>query len=155
MFLTRVFQMSLRVVSWNLCGLSKLVRWPSTVEWLQSFDVMIIQESLQTTPTFCFNDVTRFDFPALTTRGRSSGGLIVALKNSVFGATSAAILVQEEFLLVVEVSSATGTIIIANVYVPVHSQGFNFDTFSNIVSHVETLVSQFPASHFILAGEFS
>jgi hypothetical protein len=145
--------MDIKIVSWNLCGLSKLTRWPSTVEWLEAFDIILIQESLQVTPTFHFNDVTRFDFPAVFTQGRARGGLIVALKNSVFGAAKVSVIIQEEHVLALEISSADAKFIVVNVYIPVHSHGFDFRTFPSISSHMDIIISQFPSIPIVMAGE--
>jgi exonuclease III len=146
--------MDVRIVSWNLCGLSKLHRWPSTVEWLQDHDIVIIQESLQVTRTFHLNDVTRFDFVASETGGRAQGGLIVALANKVFGATRATTLIEENHMLAVEISTATSQLTIVNVYVPVHSSGFSYEMYSTISVQLETLASLYPTSPIIIAGNF-
>ncbi len=53
-------QMRLSVVSWNLCGLGKIFRWPNTAQWFMEHDIMMVQESLQVTKTYPMIDVTRY-----------------------------------------------------------------------------------------------
>ncbi len=137
--------MDVKICSWNLCGLPKLARWPSTVEWLQGHDVVMIQESLQVTHTFHFNDVTRFDFPASESGGRARGGLVVALANKTFGASRATILAQDEHILAIEISTAALQLVIVNVYVPVHSQEFSYETFTTLANQLELFTSLYPS----------
>jgi exonuclease III len=146
--------MDIKVVSWNLCGLSKLERWPSVIEWLHEHDVIMIQESLQTTQTFNFDDVTRFDFPAAFTAGRARGGLIVALSNKKFGTTRTEVLMHDEHMLAVEIISPTTKIIIVNLYMPVHSTGFQYEQFQSLEIQLELLTSNYNFS-VIIAGNLN
>lgn len=139
------------MVSWNLCGLSKLTRWPSVIEWIFNHDVILIQESLQTTQTFGFDDFTRFDFPAVVTGGRSCGGLVLALANKKFGSTSTSLLLHDEHMLAVEVTSASSSFIVINIYIPVHSHGFNVEFFETIKSQLDVLLENY-SSPVIIAG---
>lgn len=145
--------MDLTVASWNLCGLSKLLRWPSVFQWLESRDIVLIQESLQTKAVFNFNDVTRFDVPAVASGGRARGGLIVMLRNNVFGNSRVRVILDEEFLLVVEVSTALQTLIIANVYAPVFSPGNSPEVINTISLQLGVLCDQFPSTPMVIAGK--
>jgi hypothetical protein len=152
-FLPLVSQMALSVVSWNLCGLEKLVRYPLTSDWLQGHDIILIQESLQTTQTYHFNDSTRIDFPATFTAGRAKGGLIVSLRNSSFGSSRVSVLINEEHMLAVDVTTANFHLIVVNVYVPVFSKGFTAGIYETVHSQIELLTLQHPTASIIVAGE--
>ncbi len=144
--------MDFKVVTWNLCGLSKLVRWPSTFEWLAKFDIALIQESLQTTSTFHFNDVTRFDVPAVASGGRARGGLVILLRNSVFGACRLRVVLQDDTLLGLEICSASSSFLVVNVYAPIHTPGYSAEVLRSIRSNLEALLTQFPTTPIIVAG---
>jgi exonuclease III len=147
-------QMELSVASWNLCGLGKLVRWPDAASWLSNHDVILVQESLQLTQTYQFNDVTRIDFPAIETARRARGGLVIALRNHKFGATRVTTIFSEEFLLAVhvEIPSSKASIVIMNIYAPVFSTGHSSNVIATIHQHINLIVEQFPSSAFIIAG---
>ncbi len=144
--------MELSVASWNLCGMGKLYRWPSSLSWLLKNDVIMIQESLQVTPLFALDNVTRFDVPAKATGGRAKGGLVIALNNQKFGNALALPLVEEEFMLAINVSipSTQQSIVLVNVYAPVHSSGYSADVISTIQSHLEQIIHHSPPSAAIL-----
>jgi hypothetical protein len=144
--------MEVSLVSWNMCGMGKLYRWPTTLDWLLTHDVILIQESLQVTPNFALDNVTRFDYPAKATAGRARGGLVIALNNHKFGNARVAVLVEEEFLLAVNVTipATQQSLVIVNVYAPVHSTGYSADIISTVRSHLEQLILLSPPSAAIL-----
>jgi hypothetical protein len=113
------------------------------IEWLHEQDVLLIQESLQTTQTFHFDDVTRFDVPAIFTAGRARGGLLIALSNKKFGSSRTNVLLHDEHMLAVEIESPSTKLILINLYVPVHSTGFQFDLFNEISTQIELLTSNY------------
>jgi hypothetical protein len=147
-------KMELRVASWNLCGLGKLSRWPENASWLLDHDIVMIQESLQVTKTFPMFDFSRYDVHATATSGRARGGLIIALQNRVFHAARVTVLLEEEFMLLlrVEIPSSDLTLVLGNVYAPVHSAGFTPEILRTIGSQLELVSAQHPTASFLIAG---
>jgi exonuclease III len=144
--------MDFSVVSWNLCGLSKLIRWPSAFEWLETRDVALIQESLQTKSSFNFNNVTRFDIPVVASGGRASGGLVILLRNRVFGNARVRVVLEEQFMLAVEVTTSSQSFIVANVYAPVFTTGYSAEILTTISLQLDVLCQQYPTTPLIIAG---
>jgi hypothetical protein len=149
--------MELKIASWNLCGMSKLRCYPRTAEWLFNHDIVLIQESLQVTQTFSVLDVTRFDVPATFTRGRASGGLMIALKNRKFGASRITVLVDEDYILALHIEnpSSSCSLVVANIYAPVHSTGVDPEIIRTIQAQLESLAVQYPSATVIYAGDFN
>jgi exonuclease III len=147
--------MEISLVSWNLCGLGKLIRWPASASWLVDHNIILIQESLQVTKSYPFDNVTRFDYPATASAGRARGGLVVALKNEKFGNARSTVLVEEEYLYAVQVviPSSLHSLVVVNVYAPVHSSGFSAHILKTIKTQLELLISQLPpTTDVIIAG---
>ncbi len=148
--------MDISLVSWNLCGLGKLSRWPDSASWLCDHDVIFIQESLQVTKTFHFEDSTRFDFPAVHTGGvrGARGGLIISLRNRRFGNSKVSVLVEEEYALAILISfpASDTQLLLVNVYVPVHTTGFDAGIVTEIQNLLELLASTHPLASIVIAG---
>jgi hypothetical protein len=87
----------------------------------------------------------------LLTGGRASGGLILALSNKKFGSAKTSLLLQDEHMLAVEVTSATSKFVVINTYVPVHSHGFKIELFDTISAQLEILLENY-SSPVVIAG---
>jgi hypothetical protein len=146
--------MHLRIVSWNLCGLGKLSQWPDSAKWLLDHDIIMVQESLQVTKTFPMFDVSRYDVHAIATSGRARGGLIVALQNRVFNAARVTVLCEEEYALFlrIEIPASDFTLVVGNVYAPVHSPGFTPEILRTIGSQLDIISAQHPSASIVIAG---
>jgi exonuclease III len=146
--------MHLKIASWNLCGLGKFYRWPDTANWFLSHDIIMIQESLQVTKSFPIIDVSRYDVHALATGGRSRGGLTIALQNRVFNAAQVTVLLQEDYILVLHVviPATSLSLLIANVYAPVHTTGYSPEILKTISAQLDLLSEQHPSATMIIAG---
>jgi hypothetical protein len=146
--------MEISIASWNLCGLGKLKRWPSTSAWLSGHDIFFIQESLQVNPSYPFNDVTRFDVLAVPGGIRARGGLVIALQNRLFGAARITKVLEEEYLLAlqVELPGVHASLLLVNVYAPVFTKNFGPDIIATIRDQLLLLAEQFPSSTVIIAG---
>lgn len=113
------FQMALHFLSWNICGLNKLLRYPVILERIRDFQIIFIQESLQIVQSFAFPGFARYDVPAVPTGGRTSGGLMTLLSNASFLDYGIEVLLAEEFLQLLLCSSSSGfSMILGNVYIP-------------------------------------
>jgi hypothetical protein len=99
-------------------------------------------------------DMTRYDVHATPMAGRARGGLIVAQQNHVFGSACVSVLLEEDFILAlrVDLPSTSHSLVIANVYAPVHTTGFTPEIIRTITSQLELLSSEFPSASFIVAG---
>ncbi len=133
-------------VSWNICGLRKLIRHQSIFSWLLGLQVIFLQESLQVTRTVQFPGFARFDVPAVVTPRRASGGLVTLISKSWLGNGVAEELVSESFQQIVRVLWHGIGVLLCNVYVPIHSEGCPLDVFATIASKVNS-VSHVPISN--------
>jgi hypothetical protein len=99
-------------------------------------------------------DVTRYDVHAIPTAGRARGGLIIALQNRVFGAAQISVLLEEEYILAlrVDLPSSSHSLILVNVYAPVHTTGYTPEIIRTIASQLELLSTEFPSASFFAAG---
>jgi exonuclease III len=147
--------MEISVVSWNLCGLGKLIWWPASTAWLATHDIILLQETLQVTKSYSFENVTRFDFLATALAGRSRGGLLIALNNEKFRNARISVLLEEEYIYAVQVDipSTSHSLVVVNIYAPVHSTGYSAAILGTIRTHLELIISQLPPSTaVIIAG---
>jgi hypothetical protein len=114
----------------------------------------MVQESLQVTKTFPMFDVSRYDVHAIATSGRARGGLIVALQNRVFNAARVTVLCEEEYALFlrIEIPSSDFTLVVGNVYAPVHSPGFTSEILRTIGSQLDLISAQHPSASIVIAG---
>jgi hypothetical protein len=142
-------------VSWNICGLRKLVRHQCVFSWLLGLQVIFLQESLQVTRTVNFPGFARFDVPAVVTPRRASGGLVTLISKSWLGNGVAEELVTESFLQIVRVSWSGIGVLLCNVYVPIHSEGCPLDIFTVIASKVSAVTSLYPSDATILGLFFA
>lgn len=147
--------MDLQLVCWNICGLSKLHRFPSVFSFLVSSHVLFLQETLQVTQSFQFPGFTRFDVPAIATNGRASGGLCVLFANSAFGSHSFEVLFDEPYLLLIATVSPSGrTSIFGNVYIPRFS-GTSPTIYSDVLEHIIAAVEFLSPASIVIAGDWN
>jgi exonuclease III len=143
-------------LSWNICGLQKLARFPSVFATILATHVVFLQETLQVSSTFNFPGFTRFDVPAIESPGRSSGGLATLLANSVFSAASFEVLVAEPFLQLIAVTSPnTAAALFANIYIPRFSRGTSPQVYSDVLEHLVTAIEVTQPSICIIAGDWN
>jgi hypothetical protein len=121
---------------------------------LSGHDVFFIQESLQVTPSYPFNDVTRFDVPAVPGGIRARGGLVIGLQNRLFGAAHITKVLEEEYLLAlhVELPGVLSSLLLVNVYAPVFTKSYGSDIITTIRDQLLLLAEQFPSSTVVIAG---
>jgi hypothetical protein len=99
-------------------------------------------------------DVSRYDVHAIATTGRARGGLVIALQNRVFNSARVTVLLEEEYLLLlrIEIPSTDFTLIVGNVYAPVHSTGFTPEILRTIGGQIELVATQHPTASLVIAG---
>jgi hypothetical protein len=116
--------------------------------------VFFIQESLQVTQRYPFNDVTRFDVPAVPGGIRARGGLVIALQNRLFGTARITKVLEEEYLLAlqVELPGINSSLLLINVYAPVFTKGYGASIITTIRDQLMLLAEQFPSSTVVIAG---
>ncbi len=132
-------------ISSNMCGLRKLARHPGVFSWLRNQKVVLIQELLQVLQSFRFPSVVRFDVPAVKTGGlRASGGLILLISKDWLGNGAAEILHESSSLLLLRISWPDKSILVGNIYVPVHSESCPSGAFQDIVARVESASPSYP-----------
>lgn len=110
---------NLSMVSWNVCGTKKLVRFAQIIAWLGTFSLIVLQETLEISPGFHLHGFSKLHVPAIATQGRPSGGLSTFVSNKDFGNYILEVLHSATWLLLVRVSwSACPTgILVGNVYI--------------------------------------
>ncbi len=137
-------------ISWNICGLRKLIRHQGVLSWLLGLQIIFFQETLQVSRTVHFPGFVRFDVPAVETPRRASGGLVTLISKAWLGNGVAEELVTESFLQIVRVSWHGVAILLCNVYVPIHSEGCPMDIFTIISSKFSAVTSLYPSDGVIL-----
>lgn len=155
-FLSRPYMTrSIDFISWNVCGLQKLARFPSVLATFLDAHVIFLQETLQVSQSFSFPGFTRFDVPAAETSGRASGGLTILFANSVFSSFSFEVLLSEPFLLLVEASSRNGpTLLFGNIYIPRFS-GSSPSVYIDVLEHVVAALEASNPISCIVAGDWN
>jgi hypothetical protein len=148
------------LVSLNICGLNKLEFNTKTREWLLNHNVIALQETLHLRHTLGFDGFTIVDEPAREHlgegAGRRSGGIALLFCNKWLGSAKIEVLVRDWYLLAVKIwFSDVSSLLIVNVYVPLHCKDCPPHIDSVIRSRIETLASQYASDKVILCGDWN
>ncbi len=148
------------LVSYNLCGLNKLKFNSNSREWLLGHDVVALQETLHLPHALGFQDFTIVDEPARIQAGngpgRRSGGIAFLFSNEWLGSAKIEVLLRDWYLLAVKVwFSDAYSILLVNVYVPLHCSDCPPHIESVIRSRIETLVTEYASDKVILCGDWN
>ncbi len=138
------------VVLWNIGGLRKLARHPGIFAWLRSQKIILLQETLQVSRSFQFPGFARFEVPAVDVRGKASGGLLVLLAKDWLGNGKIDVLYESSSLLLVRVSWDTTSLLLGNVYVPVHSENCPADIYESTLARIESVATTYPNDAVLL-----
>ncbi len=136
--------------SWNICGLRKLARHPGVFAWLRSQKVIFFQESLQLSRSFQFPGFARFDVPAVETRRRASGGLIILLAKDWLGDGVVEVIHESPSMLLIRVKWDTVGLLLGNIYVPIHGDDCATDVYDGIVARIEAVSTSYPNDSLLL-----
>ncbi len=145
----------MKLVSYNVCGLQKLVRHDHVLATLRACDIVLIQESLLLAPTKLFPGFVSFDVPAVVTRSRNSGGLAILVKRASLGATSFEVLVQDAHVLAVLLRWPQSSLLVCTVYAPLSSTPSHTEFYVKLFAQLQAIVETvLPAAVFV-AGDFN
>jgi hypothetical protein len=148
------------LVSYNICGLSKLEYNSNSREWLLGHDIVALQETLHLPHSLGFEGFTVVDEPARVQvgngPGRRSGGIALLFSNEWLGSAKLEILLRDWYLLAVKVwFSEVHSVLIVNVYVPLHCTDCPPHIDAVIRSRIETLLTQYASDKVILCGDWN
>jgi hypothetical protein len=119
-------QWPLKAVSWNLNGAAKFRDLFPERQYLQSFDVVFLQETFSTDDAspYELDGFIAYHSPARFTGGRPQWGMTSLVKiASVVGGRLCPLPVPSEWILACRWARPSGLgVIFVNVYIPVHSK---------------------------------
>ncbi len=150
---------SLNCLSWNVNGVAKFTALTPELGYLESFDVVLLQETFTTSPE---NGCELFGFIpfhtlARRTKRRPSCGLTTLLKiDSFAGGTLRSMPSPLDWLQVTRWRRPSDRgILFVNAYVAVHTTGFEVADVRSAISYLETIQADFPSDSLILGGDLN
>jgi exonuclease III len=154
-------QWPLKAVSWNLNGAAKFRDLFPEQTYLQSFDVVFLQETFSTndSPPYELDGFMAYHSPARFTGGRPQWGMTSMIKiSSVIGGRLYSLPVPSEWILACRWVRPSGLgVLLINVYVPVHSKssGITTQDIGHLTSFFRDLSTSFPGDIIICGGDFN
>lgn len=142
-------------ISWNVCGLRKLARYPGIFSWLLGIHVVFLQETLQLRRSFSFPGFARFDVLAAETKGRASGGLTTLIRKSWLCDGVVRELASSSHLLALRVTWGNTGLLLFNVYVPVFTEGCPVDIYAIIHAEIESITALYPIDGVLVGGDWN
>lgn len=149
------------LVSLNICGLSKLAINTTSREWLLDHDIIALQETLHLPQTLGFEGFSVVDEPAKECQGpgpcfKRSGGIALLFANKWLGTAKIEVVFRDWSTLAVRVIPQEGnTLLIVNVYVPLHSSGRPDHLDAVIQSRLDSLTAEYAGDSVILCGDWN
>jgi exonuclease III len=157
-----VTERNLSIVTWNVNGVRKFDHLPSEVAFLRSHDVILLQE------TFSREDAELMELcgfvshharalPGQSEERRNIWGLSSFFRVEKFSDGYWEHLYSPlDWVICSRWKSPSSTgLIVVNVYIPLHTRGFQADDISTLQSTFEDLLSTFPGDAFVVAGDFN
>jgi exonuclease III len=150
---------NLNAVSWNINGVEKLHPYQHERDFLASFDVVLLQETFSLT-TDATHDIPGFiphhQLGRYTTRRPQWGVSTLWRIDAIVGGTLLRIPCPFEWIVVSRWRLPTDIgLLVVNVYLPIHSEGFTRFEADNALSFIASLRSDFPADRFLLGGDLN
>ncbi len=149
----------LKAVSWNINGVEKLHLYQHERDFLASFDVVLLQE------TFSLSLDAAHDIPGFiphhqlgryTTRRPQWGVSTLWRIDAIVGGTLLRVSCPFEWIVVSRWKMPTDIgLLVVNVYLPVHSEGFSKPEAENALGYLRTLRADFRTDFFILGGDLN
>ncbi len=151
-----------KCVSWNVNGVEKLRASRNDLQFLASFDVIFLQETYSGTAEAVL-DIDGFiphhqlGRPTPRRPNHHQWGVSTLMKIEAFvGGVIRRIPSPVDWLVVSRwCQSSDVGIVMVNIYLPVHSDGFTSTDSQAALSFIETLRSDFPADAILLGGDFN
>jgi exonuclease III len=151
----QVIAIDLRGVSWNVNGVQKLKVANRDLQFLASFDIILLQETFSTTRDATL-DLHGY-IPHHQLGRRHQWGLSSLFKIETFtGGTLHRIACPVEWLIVSRWRQSTDLgLIVVNAYVPTHTNGFTRTDTDCATIFLRSLLDDFPSDGFILGGDLN
>ncbi len=143
-------------IFWNIYGLDQIPSDRDVHTWVNNWDILAVQETLQHRGTTPLAEKTVFIHRAKKApkRGRPSGGLATYFDNGLFGAAEFTKLCDESHFLCIRVAATGWSFIVGNVYLPLHS-GVHDDFVEFFEAQLHSIIEQFPTDPFLIGGDFN
>ncbi len=150
---------SLRVVTWNVNGATKLRQMPPERDFLASFDLILLQETYTLSPELAFEldgFIPHHQLGRYTTR-RPSWGLTTLWKiDAIVGGVLCRIPSPADWIVVSRWKWGSDVgLMVVNIYLPIHTNGFGPADADTAITFLGSLRSDFPADHFLLGGDLN
>lgn len=110
----------MRVISFNVHGTKKLVKFPRLLEFLCSAGAICLQETLDESDLFCVGGFAKYSSPAVRINGQPSGGLATFVSHEVFGGCKQTRIhsLFDWVLPVFITDNQASSLLLINVYIP-------------------------------------
>ncbi len=151
----------LKAVSWNLNGARKFRNLFPERQYLESFDIVLLQETFSTDETAVYELDSFISFHSLArfTGGRPQWGMTSLVKiPSIIGGRLYPLPVPSEWMLACRWVRPSGLgVVIVNIYIPVHSKksGVSTHDIKQLSTFFRDLISSFPGDTIICGGDFN
>ncbi len=150
---------SFKCVSWNVNGISKFTALTPELGYLEKFDVVFLQETYTTSPEngLVLDGFIPFHVLARPTGRKPYWGLSTLVKiNAFVGGTLRPIQSPLDWLQVTRWScpSDRGALLI-NIYVAVHTAGFDVMDTRAAIDFLRCLRTDFPADSLLMGGDLN
>jgi exonuclease III len=151
----QVTAINLRGISWNVNGVQKLKVANRELQFLVSFDIILLQETFSTTRDSTL-DLHGF-IPHHQLGRHHQWGLSSLFKIDAFtGGTLHRIACPFEWLIVSRWRQSTDLgFLVVNAYVPTHTDGFTRTDADGAIVFLRSLLDDFPSDGFILGGDLN
>ncbi len=150
-----------KALSWNLNGAAKFRALFPERQYLESFDIVLLQETFSTDDGAALelDGFIAFHSPARITGGRPQWGMTSLIKlPSIIGGRLYPLPVPSEWMLACRwVRPSVLGVLIVNLYIPIHSKSANITTqdISQLTTFFRDLALSFPGDTMICGGDFN
>ncbi len=153
------YDVELKCLSWNVNGVSKFSSLLPELRFLEEFDAVFLQETFTTSPENGFNLAGFIPYHAMgrVTGGCPSWGLTTLLRIDTFvGGTMKPLQSPLDWLQVTRWRSPSDRgILFVNIYVAVHTRGFDATDTSTALDFLASLRADYPADNLLMGGDFN
>jgi exonuclease III len=158
-FISDSNSVKLNAVSWNLNGVDKLQLYQHERDLLASYDIVLLQETFSLTADAAYNIpgfIPHHQLGRYTTRRPQWGVSTFWRINAIVGGILLRLPSPFEWIVVSRWKSPNDIgLLVVNVYLPIHTDGFTRIESNNAVSFIASLRADFPADRFILGGDLN
>ncbi len=150
---------SFKLVTWNVNGAEKLKTSESDRKFLADHDIIFLQETYSGTPESALDldgFIPHHQLGRPTLR-RFQWGLSTLMKITAFvGGSIRRIACPVDWMIVSRWQTPTDVgLIMLNVYLPVHSDGFSASDASTALAFIDSLRTDFSGDSFLLGGDIN